>query len=93
VLALKYRPWKFKRQNFTVKSQGVEGVIGRMSLTVMFPLECLDPPAASGPPPQWGNYQLQGFSPISLKNLALRQTKKRCKSILVRALSYSASPI
>jgi len=36
--------------------------------------------------------QLLGFSPISLKNLALRQAKTHCKSLLVRALSYSASP-
>jgi hypothetical protein len=65
VLALRYRPWKFKRQNFTVKSEGVEGVIGRIPFTVMFPLECLDPP-------QGGNSYLQGFSPISLKKLAAK---------------------
>ena len=75
-----------------VPSKRVGGVIGRITLIVMFLLECLDlPPAQAALPPR-GGYQLLSFSPISLKSLAAKQTKYRCKSILVRAQSYSADP-
>ena len=91
----------------------MEGVIGRTPLTVLFPLECLDPPRRKRPSPPNGGInpplvymkfcfsktsrpvfqgQLLGFSPISLKNLASKQAKTRCKSILMRVLSFSADP-
>ena|GEM_PF-4917884 len=50
------------------------------------------PPPQAALPPQWGNYQLQGFSLISLKDLAAKRTKKCCKTLLARPLSYSADP-
>jgi hypothetical protein len=50
------------------------------------------PPPQVALPPTGGNSHLQGFSSISLKNLAAKLTKIRCKSLLVRALSYSAGP-
>jgi len=73
VLALRYRPWKFKRQNFTVHPEGVEGVIGRMPLIVMFTLERIDPPAINGPPPQGGN-----FPPLIIHEVLLLKNFKDC---------------